>query len=47
VEVVETAPGPNCVTSASLTQPVDIVVVPALAVRGWSFIERKEWRSCR
>lgn len=47
VEVVETAPGPNCMTSASLTQPVDIVVVPALAVRGWSFIERKESRSCR
>ena len=30
VEVVETAPGPNCVTTASLTQPVDVVVIPRL-----------------
>ena len=47
VEVVETAPGPNCTTPASLTQPVDVVVVPALAARNWSFVERKEVRGCR
>jgi protease stability complex PrcB-like protein len=47
VEVVETAPGPNCITAASPTQPVDIVVVSSLKVRGWSFVERKEVRGCR
>jgi hypothetical protein len=46
-EVVETAPGPNCTTTASLTQPVDVVVVPALTARNWSFVERKEVRGCR
>ena len=47
VEVVETAPGPNCMTTASLTQPVDVVVVPALTAHNWSFVERKEVRGCR
>jgi hypothetical protein len=47
VEVVETTPGPNCMTTASLTQPVDVVVVPALTARNWSFSERKEVRGCR
>ncbi len=47
VEVVERTPGPNCMTTASLTQPVDVVVVPASDVRGWSFMERKEIRGCR
>ena len=47
VEVVERAPGPNCMTSASLTQPVDIVIVPASGIRSWSFVERKEIRGCR
>lgn len=47
VEVVETTPGPNCMTAASLTQPVDVVVVPALTARSWSFVERKEVRGCR
>jgi hypothetical protein len=47
VEVVETTPGPNCMTTASLTQPVDVVVVPALTTRSWSFMERKEVRGCR
>jgi protease stability complex PrcB-like protein len=46
-EVVETIPGPNCMTTASLTQPVDVVVVPAVAARGWSFVERKDVRGCR
>jgi hypothetical protein len=47
VEVVETAPGPNCTTTGSSTQPVDIVVVPALAAKSWSFVDRKEVRGCR
>jgi len=46
VEVVERTPGPNCVTAASLTQPVDVVLVPAADARRWSFLERKEIRGC-
>jgi PrcB C-terminal len=46
VEVVERTPSPNCVTTASLTQPVDVVVVPAADARSWSFLERKEIRGC-
>jgi hypothetical protein len=46
VEVVETTPGPNCTTTTSLTQPVDVIVVPAPTARSWSFIERKEVRGC-
>jgi PrcB C-terminal len=46
VEVVETTPGPNCITAASPTQPVDVVVIPALTARSWSFVERKEVRGC-
>lgn len=47
IRVVETTPGPNCVTTGGATRPVDVVVVPVAAVRGWSFLERKEIRSCR
>ena len=47
VEVLETSPGPNCITSSSPTQPVDVVVVPVVAPRSWSFSERKETRGCR
>jgi protease stability complex PrcB-like protein len=47
VHVVETTPGPNCITSSSPTQPVDVVVVPGVAPRSWSFVERKEVRGCR
>jgi hypothetical protein len=46
VEVVETTPGPNCMTTASLTQPVDVIVIPAVSARAWSFLERKEVRGC-
>jgi hypothetical protein len=46
VEVVETTPGPNCTTTTSLTQPVDVVVVPVPTARSWSFVERKEVRGC-
>lgn len=47
VEVVERTPGPNCMTTASLTQPVDVVVVPLADAKSWSFVERKEIRGCR
>jgi protease stability complex PrcB-like protein len=47
VEVLETSPGPNCITSSAPTQPVDVVVVPAVALKSWSFSERKETRGCR
>jgi hypothetical protein len=47
VEVVERTPGPNCMTTTSLTQPVDVVVVPASEARSWRFVERKEIRGCR
>ncbi len=47
VEVVERTPGPNCMTTASLTQPVDVVVVPAADAKSPSFLERKEMRGCR
>jgi hypothetical protein len=46
IEVVETTPGPNCLTTGAVTQPVDVVVVPVAAPRGWSFLERKEIRGC-
>ncbi|MGH7525215.1 MAG: protease complex subunit PrcB family protein, partial [Gemmatimonadales bacterium] len=47
VHVLETSPGPDCMTTAALTQPVDVVVVPAAGARSWSFVERREARSCR
>jgi hypothetical protein len=47
IHVVETAPGPNCVTTTSLTQPVDVVVVPRVNAKSWSFVERREVRGCR
>jgi hypothetical protein len=46
IEVVETTPSPNCLTTGALTQPVDVVVVSVAAPRGWSFLERKEIRGC-
>lgn len=47
VEVVERTPGPNCLTTTSLTQPVDVVLVPAADAKSPSFLERKEIRACR
>jgi microcompartment protein CcmK/EutM len=47
VQVLETSPSPNCTTSSSPTQPVDVVVVPVVALKSWSFLERKETRACR
>lgn len=47
IEVQETSPGPNCMSSSALTQPVDVVVLPSVNTRGWSFIEHQEVRGCR
>jgi hypothetical protein len=47
IEVLETSPGPNCMTTTALTQPVDVVVVPAVGAKSWSFVEQKEVRGCR
>jgi hypothetical protein len=46
-EVQETVPGPNCMTTSALTQPVDVVVVQSFKPKSWSFVERKEVRGCR
>jgi PrcB C-terminal len=47
ISIVETTPGPNCMTTASLTQPVDVVVIPNVNAKSWSFVERREVRDCR
>ncbi len=46
IEVLETSPGPTCTTTAALTQPVDVVMVPAAGVTGWSFIDQAAIRAC-
>src|SRR5687768_16334443 len=46
IAVVETSPGEGCVITAALTQPVDVVVVPASGVTGWSFIDTRAARPC-
>jgi hypothetical protein len=47
IEVEETTPGPNCITATALSQPVDVVTVPIVAVQSWSFTEHKKVRGCR
>ncbi len=46
IEVLETSPGAGCVTTAALTQPVDVVMVPGAGVTGWSFIDRAVAKDC-
>ncbi len=46
IEVVETKPGPDCMATAALTQPVDVVLVPAPGVTGWSFIDKTATGAC-
>jgi hypothetical protein len=46
IEVLRTAPGKDCMTTQALTQPVDVVMVPATGVTGWSFIDRAATRAC-
>jgi hypothetical protein len=47
ISVVETTPGPNCMTTSALTQPADVVVIPNVNAKSWSFVERQEVRGCR
>jgi hypothetical protein len=46
IEVLRTSPGPGCMTTAALTQPVDVVLAPAAGVTGWSFIDRTATAGC-
>ena len=46
-EVLETVPGPNCLSTSALSQPVDVVVIQGIRPKSWSFVEQKEVRSCR
>jgi hypothetical protein len=46
LEVVETKPGPNCMTTLALTQPVEVVAVRAARAARWEFVEREEIKDC-
>jgi hypothetical protein len=47
VEVVETNPGPGCMTTQALTQPVDVIVVAAADARTWSFSDQTRSQPCQ
>jgi hypothetical protein len=47
VQVLETTPGPNCISATALSQPADVVVIEGDKPKSWSFVEQKEVRSCR
>jgi hypothetical protein len=47
VEVVEVAPGPDCMSAQVVTQPVDVVVVAAADAKTWSFTDRTLAAGCR
>jgi hypothetical protein len=47
VQVVETSPGPNCMTTSELTQPVDIVAIPRVEFQNSKFVERTAVSDCR
>jgi hypothetical protein len=46
IAVLETYPGEGCMTTAALTQPVDVVVVDGTGVTGWSFIDGRAVGPC-
>jgi PrcB C-terminal len=46
IEVLETTPSSGCVTTQAKTQPVDVVMVPAAGVTGWSFIDSRAVGPC-
>lgn len=46
IAVLESYPSEGCMTTAALTQPVDVVMVPAAGVTGWSFIDSRAVRPC-
>jgi hypothetical protein len=47
VQVLETSPGPNCMTTSELTQPVDVVAIPRVEFQRSNFAERKTVSDCR
>src|SRR5712691_12113170 len=47
IGVVERSPGPDCMTTEVVTHPAEVAAVPAEGVKSWSFVERKEIRSCQ
>jgi hypothetical protein len=47
VEVVQSSPGPGCVVTQALTQPVDVVVVAAPDAKTWSFSDRSQVQACQ
>jgi hypothetical protein len=47
VQVVETSPDPNCMTTSELTQPVDVVAIPRVEFQNSNFVERKTVSDCR
>jgi hypothetical protein len=46
IEVLETTPSSGCVTTQGKTQPVDVVMVSAAGVTGWSFIDSQAVGPC-
>ncbi len=46
VEVIQSAPSPDCMTTQALTQPVDVVALAAEGVEKWRFVEREEAGGC-
>jgi hypothetical protein len=46
IEVMESYPGEGCMTTAALTQPVDVVMVSGAGVTGWSFIDSRAVGTC-
>jgi hypothetical protein len=46
IDVVETTPGPNCVTTQTLTQPIDVIVVAAADAGTWTFNDQTRVASC-
>lgn len=46
IEVLETYPSSGCMTTAALTQPVDVVMVNGTGITGWSFLDRRAVGAC-
>jgi hypothetical protein len=46
IGVLERSPGPDCMTTEVITHPTQVVALPAAGVKRWTFVERKEIRSC-
>ena len=46
IEVLETYPSSGCTTTQARSQPVDVVMVSAAGVKGWSFIDSRAVGTC-